>query len=154
VVTTGFEGDVVGKATIIGVRSRDDQDRRVLLALDVPFSHRHAVAGVQYQGAQNEVEAEMPADADSIICRCTRVHRSEVVRQIEAGVRDMNALKAVIRTGMGPCGGKVCTDEIGKIFRQMGIDPGDVTEPTVRPFVAEFPLSVYAGLPSDDEEKR
>lgn len=152
VVTTGFKGEVVGKGKVVALRSRDDQDRRVLLALDVPYDERHVVAGVRYQSEQTEIEAEMPGDSDSIICRCTRVRRSEVVQQIEAGVRDMNALKAVIRTGMGPCGGKVCTDEIGKIFRQMGIEPGEVTEPTVRPFVAEFPLSVYAGLPSDDEE--
>ena len=154
VVTTGLEGEVVGDAVVVGLRTREDQDRRALLAIDVPFEQRHLVAGVRYQTDQSAVEAELPADDDPIICRCTRVRRSEVVGQIEAGVRDMNALKAVIRTGMGPCGGKVCTDEIGRIFRQMGIDPGEVTEPTVRPFVAEFPLSVYAGLEADDEETR
>lgn len=152
VETTGFEGEPVGEATVVGLRRRDDQDRRVLLALDVPFDQRHQVAGLRYLGAQREEQAELPEEADPIICRCTRVRRSEVVRQIEAGVRDMNALKAVVRTGMGPCGGKVCTDEIGRIFRQMGVDPGEVTAPTVRPFVAEYPLSVYAGIDGGEEK--
>jgi sarcosine oxidase, subunit alpha len=152
VQTTGFEGELVGEAKVLGVRARDDQDRRVLVAIEVPFEQRHAVAGVRYQAPQREVPAALPESEDPIICRCSRVRRSEVVRQIEAGVRDMNAMKAMIRTGMGPCGGKVCTDEIARIFRQEGIEPGEVTPPTVRPFVAEFPLSVYAGV-SDDEER-
>lgn len=151
VETTGFEGEDVGQGTVVGLRAREDQNHRVLLAVEVPFEQRHQVAGVRYQGPQAEIPSSLPEEQDPIICRCSRVRRSEVVQQIEAGVRDMNAMKAIIRTGMGPCGGKVCTDEIARIFRQEGIEPGDVTPPTVRPFVAEFPLSVFAGS-SDDEE--
>jgi hypothetical protein len=154
VVTTGLEGEVGGEGEVVGLRVRDDQDRRALLAIAVPFDQRRRVAGIRLVTASVPTEAALPVDADPIICRCNRVRRSDVVRQIEAGVRDVNALKAVIRTGMGPCGGKVCTDEIGRIFRQMGIDPGSVTAPTIRPFVAEFPLSVYAGLGADEEERR
>ncbi len=151
VETTGFEGEVIGDGLVIGSRRRDDQDRRVLLALEIPAADKHLVAGIRLQGPQTESAATMPEDVDPIICRCTRVRRSEVVSQIEAGVRDQNALKAVIRTGMGPCGGKVCTDEIGRIFREFGVESESITLPTKRPFVAEYPLSVYAGQ-ADDEE--
>jgi ferredoxin len=152
VETTGFEGEPVGRGTVVAVRRRDDQDRRLLLALDVPAAERHLVAGVRYQGPQTAAPATLPDQVDPIICRCTRVRRSAVVAQIEAGVRDHNALKAVVRTGMGPCGGKVCTDEIGRIFRELGVDRADVTPPTVRPFVTELPLAVYAGATEDEEQ--
>lgn len=150
VETTGFEGEPVGAGRVVAVRAREDQDRRALLAVEVPFGERHRVAGLRHQPPQAEAPDELPGEADPIICRCSRVRRSTVVEQIRAGVRDMNALKAVIRTGMGPCGGKVCTDEIQRIFRQEGVEPTGVTAPTVRPFVAEFPLRVYAGLAEEE----
>jgi Fe-S-cluster-containing hydrogenase component 2/bacterioferritin-associated ferredoxin len=154
VETTGFEGEAVGRGRVVGVRVRDDQDRRALLAVEVPFEQRHLVAGLRHRPGQTAAEAasaEMPNESDPVVCRCSRVRRSEVERYIQAGVRDMNALKAIVRTGMGPCGGKVCTDEINRIFKQLGIAPAEVTQPTMRPFVAEFPLSVYAGLAGDEE---
>jgi sarcosine oxidase subunit alpha len=57
----------------------------------------------------------------------------------------MNTLKATIRTGMGACGGKTCTELILRLYREMGVDLCDVTLPTNRPFVAEVPLGVFAG---------
>jgi len=86
---------------------------------------------------------------DTIICRCERITAGEVRAEIRAGVRDMNILKATIRTGMGACGGKTCTELILRLYREMGIDLGEVTLPTNRPFVAEVPLGVFAG--ADDK---
>jgi hypothetical protein len=63
----------------------------------------------------------------------------------------MNILKATIRTGMGACGGKTCTDLILRLYREEGIDLCDVTKPTNRPFVAEVPLRAFAGIRDDDE---
>jgi NADPH-dependent 2,4-dienoyl-CoA reductase/sulfur reductase-like enzyme/Pyruvate/2-oxoacid:ferredoxin oxidoreductase delta subunit len=152
VKTTGFRGEEIGKGQVVGYRFRRDQDRRVLLALDVPFRERHLVAGLRYRDEVAGETALLPEESDPLVCRCSRVRRSDIMAHIQAGVRDINALKAVIRTGMGPCGGKVCTDEISRIFKQMGVDSKEVTPPTVRPFAAEFPLHVYAGL--SDEEGR
>lgn len=151
VVTTGLEGETVGNGRVVAVRVREDQDRRALLAVEVPFDERHLVAGLLHQRTEVAAPAEIADEVDPVICRCSRVHRSTVVGHIRAGVRDMNALKAVIRTGMGPCGGKVCTDEILRIFKQEGVGPEGITTPTVRPFVSEFPLHVYAGLSREEE---
>jgi len=154
VETTGMAGEAVGQGRVVAVRTREDQDRRALLAVEVPFDERLAVAGLRYQGAQVEAPAEIPDDPDPILCRCSRIRRSEIVAELRVGVRDMNAMKATLRTGMGPCGGKVCTDEIARVARAEGIDLGDVELPTVRPFVAEYPLHVYAGLAPEDGEER
>ena len=69
--------------------------------------------------------------------------------EIRRGVRDMNQLKASLRTGMGACGGKTCTELIQRIFREEGVPLDDVTDPTERPFVAEVPLSVLACVKGD-----
>ena len=88
---------------------------------------------------------------DTIICRCERVTAGEIRAEIRAGVRDMNILKATIRTGMGACGGKTCTDLILRLYSEEGVDLSEVTLPTKRPFVAEVPLSAFAG--TNEEEK-
>lgn len=153
VVTAGMEGEVVGRGRVVAVRTRDDQDRRALVALEVPFDERLAVAGLRLQAPPDERPASLPTEVDPVLCRCSRVRRSEVVAELRAGVRDMNALKATLRTGMGPCGGKVCTEEILRVARAEGVDLAGVTRPTVRPFVSEFPLSVYAGLSGEGGEE-
>jgi len=83
---------------------------------------------------------------DTIVCRCERVTAGEIRAEIRAGVRDMNILKATVRSGMGACGGKTCTELILRLYREEGIDYDDVTLPTERPFVAEVPLSAFAGI--------
>jgi NAD(P)H-nitrite reductase large subunit len=90
-----------------------------------------------------------PVPDETIICRCERITAGEVRAEIRAGVRDMNILKATIRTGMGACGGKTCTELILRLYREMGIDLSEVTLPTNRPFVAEVPLGVFAGADDD-----
>ena len=58
----------------------------------------------------------------------------------------MNQLKAALRTGMGACGGKTCTELIQRLFREEGIDLKEVTPPTHRPLDMEIPLGVFAGM--------
>ena len=38
------------------------------------------------------------------------------------GSRDFNAVKAALRSGMGPCGGKTCAELTARIFRELGVD--------------------------------
>ena len=92
-----------------------------------------------------------PVPDDTIVCRCERITAGEVRAEIRAGVRDMNILKATVRTGMGACGGKTCTDLILRLYGEEGVDPWDVTLPTSRPFVVEVPLKAFAGADGDDE---
>lgn len=144
VPTTDFDGNVIGEGTVIAVREREDQDRRRLLMVEVPWGQRLEVAGFAVRGPSVPVDKKMPAeDEDPIVCRCERVRKSEIVREIRAGVRDINQLKALARPSMGGCGGKTCTDLIKRIFREEGVDLAEVTGGTVRPLVAEVPLGMF-----------
>ncbi len=151
VVTTDLTGEVVGKGRVISLREREDQDRRRLLMLEVPAADKLSVAGFRMRTPESGLPVELDEDpADPIICRCERVRRSEIVAQIRAGVRDMNQLKAVARPSMGGCGGKTCTEQVLRLYRQEGVDIDDVTLPSIRPLVAEVHLGDFLRKDGED----
>ena len=145
VVTTNFAGNRVGTGRVVAVREREDQDRRKLLLLEVPATDKLEVAGFLIREPVDGTPVpDGPAvTEDPLVCRCERVKKSEITRAIRAGVRDMNQLKAVARSGMGGCGGKTCTELILRIFREEGVEPSEVTLPTIRPLVAEVHLGDF-----------
>ncbi|MBW2454446.1 MAG: FAD-dependent oxidoreductase [Deltaproteobacteria bacterium] len=149
--TVGKDGEPVGKGTVIAVRERPEQDRRVLLLVEVPAADKLKVAGFTIRGPSVPIETATGApDDDPIVCRCERVPKSVIVAQIRQGVRDLNQLKALARSSMGGCGGKTCTELVRRIFREEGIDLGEITPGTTRPLVAETPLGAFVRGQEDD----
>jgi len=70
--------------------------------------------------------------------------KKEIKEYIQkTGVRDINAIKAALRIGMGPCGGKTCTELVMRVFRELGIDLKEVTPPIERPFTQEISLKAF-----------
>lgn len=152
VVTVDLEGQRVGKGQVLAVRHHPDHDRRRMVLLRVPWADRLKVAGFRMrQPTRGRRPRRASTDPDTIVCRCERVAREDVVREIRRGARDMNQLKATLRTGMGACGGKTCGELIMRIFREEGIDLSEVEQGTVRPFFEETPLGVFAGEDASEE---
>jgi sarcosine oxidase subunit alpha len=142
--TVDIDGLPVGQGKVVAVRERPDQNRRRLLMVEVPFTERLAVSAFTVRGPSVPVGLELPgADEDPVICRCERVRHSDIVREIRAGVTDVNQLKALVRPSMGGCGGKTCAELIARIYRQEGLTPGAVTPSTIRPLIAEIPLGNF-----------
>ena len=109
------------------------------------------MAGFTVRGPSIPVDTVLPEDDDDpLICRCERVRKSDIVREIRAGVRDVNQLKALVRPSMGGCGGKTCTELLYRVFREEGIAYDEVTPGTNRPLVAEIPLSAFAEKEGSD----
>ena len=156
VQTVDLSGEPVGRGTVIAVRQRPEQDRRQLLLVEVPAKQRLQVAGFTLREPSEPVQPPTAEDADNaddpMVCRCERVRRSAIVAEIRAGVRDLNQLKALARVSMGGCGGKTCTELVGRIFRAEGVDPGELTPGTVRPLVAEAPLGLFVRKGEQDDE--
>jgi sarcosine oxidase subunit alpha len=153
VQTVDIEGNEVGSGRVIAVRQRPEQDRRHLLLLEVPAAERLQVAGFRIRGPSVPLDAEAAAQAeDPIVCRCERVRKSEIMAEIQAGVRDMNQLKALVRAGMGGCGGKTCSELVRRLFREAGVSPEEVTTGTIRPLVAEAPLWAFTEGAEDDRD--
>jgi len=154
VTTTGMEGEVIGKAKVIGKKKSKWQNRRVLVSIEVPFKDANNVAGIRIKEplVKKKVTAVKTAvNDDVIICRCERVTKKEIVDYIKkTGTKDINAVKAALRVGMGPCGGKTCTELVMRIFRELGIDLKDVEPPVDRPFTQEVSLKIF--LRGDDAQ--
>ena len=148
VETVGFEAWHVGDGVVKAVKRSPSHDRRRLVMIEIPYEHRHDVAGFRIQSDIPPIAegGEVEDDGDIIICRCERVTKREIVEQIRMGVRDMNQLKATVRSGMGACGGKTCTELILRLFREEGVDLKEVTPFTPRPFESEVPLKDFAGV--------
>ena len=140
-----MEGEIIGRGRVIAWKERATQDHRRLVLMEVPYADRLKVAGFRMR----EIEPGSPATAaavaedDPIVCRCERIRKSEIVREIRAGVRDINQLKAVVRAGLGACGGKTCTDLILRLYREEGVQLSEITRPTHRPLVAEVHLGDF-----------
>lgn len=153
VTTTGFGGETIGRGTVVKVHKSPGDPKRLLVSLEVPREEAVHVAGLLELEAEEGAWGGAAADAvtdETIVCRCERITAAEVRAEIRAGVRDMNILKATIRTGMGACGGKTCTELILRLYREEGVDLSEVTLPTERPFIAEVPLGVFAGIRGED----
>ncbi|HUI70253.1 MAG TPA: hypothetical protein VL354_07000, partial [Spirochaetia bacterium] len=60
---------------------------------------------------------------------------------------------AMLKTGLGACGGKTCGPLIQSIFRREGVPAADVVSFTQRPLLAEVPLGVFAGARRADAEQ-
>jgi thioredoxin reductase len=68
------------------------------------------------------------------ICRCEGVLRSEVEDEINLGSISPNAIKSGTRFGMGPCGGKFCSESLAMITEQVtGKTRVEIGLPTARP---------------------
>ena len=152
VTTTGMEGEIIGKGKVIAFKESEWQNKRVLVSLEVPFSDADVVAGIQIRKPLGKTKTSLgeTGDENTIICRCERVTKKEIVDYIKkTGTRDVNAVKAALRVGMGPCGGKTCTELIIRIFRELGIKPQEIEPPVERPFTQEVPLKAF--LKEDDD---
>jgi NADPH-dependent 2,4-dienoyl-CoA reductase/sulfur reductase-like enzyme/ferredoxin len=149
VSTVDFDGKVIGRGKIVRVTKAPGDEKRKLVHIEVPSGDAVDVSAILEleveEGGMGGGIADTISD-DTIICRCERITAGEIRAEIRAGVLDMNILKATVRSGMGACGGKTCTELILRLYREEGIDYDDVTLPTERPFVAEVPLSIFAGI--------
>jgi sarcosine oxidase, subunit alpha len=147
-VALDAEGAVLGSAEVVDVQPIPRGDRTVLLKLRVPSPVAKRIAGVQVQGAWASAplpEALEPLTAEQIVCRCERATAGDIRELIRRGYRDMNEIKAVVRAGMGACGGKTCSSLIARLFREEGVTETEVVPFRPRPLFVEVPLGVFAG---------
>jgi len=153
VLATG--GEPLGTVEVIGRRPNPMNPGTILVMLKAPKSYAKRIAGIRVQSP--EVGDPLPEPVkrltdDTIVCRCERVTAGEIRELIRAGYRDINAIKAITRAGMGACGGKTCTSLIHRIFREEGVPPSEVEGPVKRPLYIEVPFRAFAGAKEDGDE--
>jgi NADPH-dependent 2,4-dienoyl-CoA reductase/sulfur reductase-like enzyme/Fe-S-cluster-containing hydrogenase component 2/bacterioferritin-associated ferredoxin len=142
------EGNPLGTAKVLVVKGNVKTDRTYVITVQSPREYATRIAGLQVQPSfvSESLPETVPHVADDmIVCRCERVTAGEIREVIRRGFRDMNEIKTVTRAGMGACGAKTCTAIIQRIFREEGIAPGKITDPSRRPLFVEVPLGIFAG---------
>ncbi|HQE92857.1 MAG TPA: FAD-dependent oxidoreductase [Anaerolineae bacterium] len=155
VTTLDAVGNVLGDAEVVGVRALKRHDRTVMVKLRAPKAIARYIAGMRAPElpVRTVREGQLSAPASclpptvypDIVCRCERVTADEIRTLIRQGYRDVNAIKAVTRAGMGACGGKTCSALILRLFREEGVPLDAVTPNVPRPLFVEVPLGVFAG---------
>jgi NADPH-dependent 2,4-dienoyl-CoA reductase/sulfur reductase-like enzyme/Fe-S-cluster-containing hydrogenase component 2/bacterioferritin-associated ferredoxin len=147
VMDTG--GHALGQVEVVRARIAKATDRTVLVKVRAPKEIANQIAGIEIQNLEVLPEESQYVERltdDLIVCRCERVSLAEIKAIIQTGVRDMNAIKALTRAGMGACGGKTCGSLIKRAFREEGVPMAEVRDNVARPLFVEVPLGVLAGL--------
>lgn len=98
-------------------------------------------------------EIVSPADS-TIVCRCEEITAGAVREAVDLGAPGPNQVKSFLRTGMGPCQGRVCGLSVsGIIAERRNQDPQIVDYYRIRPPLKPLPLAELADYGPDDAEQ-
>jgi NADPH-dependent 2,4-dienoyl-CoA reductase/sulfur reductase-like enzyme/Fe-S-cluster-containing hydrogenase component 2 len=148
VPVTDNEGAILGHYPVVKVRVKKKYPKTLLVHVTMDRESAKLAAGIRVQEPVSdyaEIEGKHPLPDEAVICRCERVTAGEIRAAIRGGVRDLNHLKALTRSGMGSCGSKTCRPLIMRIFAEEGIPAAEVTDRVDRPLFVEVPLGFFAG---------
>ena len=82
---------------------------------------------------------------DTIVCRCESIRAAELRAALAAGAREINALKAATRCGMGPCGGRVCEEAAAALLECAGSPRQTIGKLSARAPLRPLPMTVLTG---------
>ena len=68
-----------------------------------------------YRPAQSDV---VPVHDDTIVCRCEEVTAGEIRRLAREGCTGPNQMKTFVRSGMGPCQGRLCGLTVAELIAE------------------------------------
>lgn len=88
-----------------------------------------------------------PADG-TIVCRCEEVTAGDIRSRVAIGAQGANQVKSLIRTGMGPCQGRVCGVAVSSIIAAARGEPlRNADYYRIRPPLKPVPLVELADYP-------
>ena len=100
---------------------------------------------------QPQKEFRIPADDDTIVCRCEEVTAGQIRQSIAVGATGPNQLKAYRRCGMGPCQGRLCGLTVTELMAdERGKTPEEIGYYRLRAPVKPVSLAEIASIPQDD----
>jgi len=93
-----------------------------------------------------------PAD-DVLVCRCEEVRAGAVRGAVAQGCLGPNQVKSFLRTGMGPCQGRMCAPVVSELIAAArGVAPAEVGTWRVRPPLKPVTVAELAGVVLDAAE--
>ena len=150
-------GDLLGEVRVARVTAIPSNDRTVLVVVEAPRDKAARIAGLRVQEpwvGEPLPDVVRPLEDEDIVCRCERITAGEIRARIQSGMRDINEIKTVTRTGMGACGGKTCQALVARLFRECGVPEEAVTKNVPRPLFVEVALGTLAGASANPQDSR
>ena len=122
-----------------------------------PASYERELSAVRGKQCRSALEASTPLPNgprsgamqwlpdETVVCRCESIRAGELRGAIAAGAREINALKAATRCGMGPCGGRVCEEAVAALIECAGFPRETIGKLTARAPLRPLPMTVLTG---------
>jgi thioredoxin reductase/bacterioferritin-associated ferredoxin len=80
-------------------------------------------------------------DDDTVVCRCENVTVRDLRKMVQEGVRELNEVKVVSRSGMGPCQGRMCGPALAEVIAaELDFSPDQTGRLNIRPPLKPVPL--------------
>lgn len=96
-------------------------------------------------------QALSPAE-DTLVCRCEEVTAGQIRAAAKANAPGPNQVKSFLRTGMGPCQGRVCGLAVTALVAESsGRGPEEIGYFRIRPPLKPLSLSELAAFEPDEE---
>ncbi len=87
---------------------------------------------------------------DTIVCRCEEVTARQITDAVTLGCSGPNQLKSFLRTGMGPCQGRMCGLTVSELIAgARGVSPAEIGYYRLRAPVKPITVAELASLPQD-----
>jgi thioredoxin reductase/Fe-S-cluster-containing hydrogenase component 2/bacterioferritin-associated ferredoxin len=150
VQTVAFDGEKLEKLEVVNIKNIKNRKTQ-LVEIKAPKAIAKQIASFQVQADDVSKPMENPVlptllDDDSFVCLCERVTVGQVRKLIKEGISDLNQIKAITRSGMGPCGSKTCDNLVRQILRQEGMPIESVVPNKRRPVFVEVPIGLFANI--------
>ncbi len=88
---------------------------------------------------------------DTVVCRCEGITAGRIRGKIQEGFIDHNEIKAMIRCGMGPCQGRMCTSAVFELLAEnTNIPPHKIRQHRLRPPIKPVSLQELANAKVGD----
>jgi sarcosine oxidase subunit alpha len=143
------DGNPLGKYKVLGAKATKDSNKTQIVRVKIPkeFAKKAVAFTIQKKEVTQQLFEKIPLDHiqdEEIVCLCERVTAGQIRDLVKKGITDMNQIKAISRSGMGPCGQKTCGNLMGQIFFAEKTARQDITNNVRRPLYVEVPLGKFA----------
>lgn len=96
----------------------------------------------------------IPQNPETIVCRCEEVSAGQIRASVTAGAVGPNQMKVFLRSGMGPCQGRLCGLTVTELIAdERGLSPDTVGYYRLRFPIKPLRLRELASLPQSDAAK-
>ena len=93
-------------------------------------------------------------DDDTVLCRCENVTVGSVRRAVREGARELNEVKIMTRSGMGPCQGRMCGAALGEmVAAELSLSPEKTGLLNIRPPLRPLPLEEVAAMELEEKQE-